>query len=110
MYRRLGEITRLSVSDCQLVHKEPQNSVDFLCQNITTKGGIVTIQIPICIECMYYLYNEPDWVLLYCLNCTESHWTNKKHSTKKHLYLKNEKIKWLNNCPKCKKGENYDKT
>lgn len=63
--------------------------------------------IYVCQECVEELANQnSDWVLMFCLSCTENHWVCKSLSKLPYEYKnqatgKDHKIIWFQGCPKC---------
>jgi hypothetical protein len=52
--------------------------------------------IPVCFECVTALKGE-EWTLLYCFECTHSHWVNRKVAKNNYRHH----ILWLRGCPDC---------
>jgi hypothetical protein len=78
--------------------EQPQ-AVDYLCQNLGyNKTGETTevIRIPICEECCRGM-RDPDWAVIYCVNCCNSQWIYKPKSS----YEFHTDVVWLDECPHC---------
>ena len=52
--------------------------------------------IPVCFECATALKGE-EWTLLYCFECTHSHWVYRKLAKNNYRHH----ILWLRGCPDC---------
>lgn len=77
----------------------PVQAVEYLCQNLgyVTSGGITElIRVPICQDCVNGLH-DPEWALLYCVNCHNSQWVYKIESS----YVFHTDVVWLDECPHC---------
>ena len=97
--------TSLRIEKCGLKHapKEynlpPVEAVAYLCQNlgyVKTGKNTEQIRIPICQDCVNGL-NDPDWALIYCVNCHSSQWIYKPKSS--HVF--HTDVVWLDVCPYC---------
>ena len=83
---------------------ESQQAVDFLCQYLGFKDDNIAtelLRIPICKDCAEGLL-DPEWLLVYCVNCNSSQWIFKPKSSTK---ITGDMV-WLDECPECKEEDN----
>lgn len=106
-FYKMVSIAELDGVSCML-HHGPEHlddkehpAVDYLCQGFGDMvNGIVhsMIRIPVCEECANALY-DVNWLLMYCVNCNESQWIDKRFSKKE--YAKDDHVMFLKWCPNC---------
>jgi len=91
---------------CVLNHNDgiERPAVDFLCHQLGYQlpdddyETDAELRIPICEECVAGLISG-EWILFYCIECTESQWLQKKYA--KMNYQEGTNIIALKTCPKC---------
>jgi hypothetical protein len=86
----------LDGTNCALEHENEHTAVDCIYQKFTHFDIIV----PVCEKCMERLTMD-DWILLFCVECTESKWIYKPESKHKDSYQTGEHVRWMPACPKC---------
>ena len=91
---------------CVLKHGDAieRPAVNYLCQNMKDKntGEIHQLRIPICEECAEALY-DPDWILMYCINCNKSQWLYRTKAKLQHP--EGNGIYYFDVCPFCAEVE-----
>lgn len=87
---------------CELKHREFSRAVNYISQQIGYDGHPqYTINIPICEDCLNGL-KSPEWILIYCLKCTENQWVYKPLG---RLEYYGKHILWTSCCPSCKEPD-----
>ena len=96
-------------TSCDLEHHDDElhEAVDAIIQPLGYKtdkdkeiykqdGSMV---IHVCEECADTLENDPDWALLYCMECASSQWLYLPLAKRPRSVY--NRINWLKSCPKC---------